>query len=231
MLISLTSALILAVSQASAGDAARAAEADRLTACLERIETEPEEAYEDGLAWFGEGGRPFARQCTALALIALGHVAEGAARLEELANADDAGSLGQRVIYLAQSGNAWLLAGAPEEALVTLDNALKLSPGDAQVKADRASALMALERWEEAAEELDEAVAQIPRDGFVRKLRGEVRLVLGDYEGADADVQAAIAADPEDIEAYVLRGRVNEARRVREEDPAFEEIIRTGDEG
>src|SRR5690606_40228459 len=65
--------------------------------------------------------------------LALGQEAEGAARLEELANAPDAGGIEERGIYLAQSGNAWLLADMPDAAVVTLTNALKLRPEDGEL--------------------------------------------------------------------------------------------------
>ena len=82
--------------------------------CIEKIDKDAEAAYQDGLSWLSRGNRPAARHCTALALIALGHEAEGAARLEELANAPDGGTLEERGVYLVQSGNAWLMAGMPD---------------------------------------------------------------------------------------------------------------------
>ena len=98
----------------SAGAEIAKAEDARLEACVERIETDPENAYEDGLAWTAEGNRPGARQCTALALIALGSLESGAERLQALATAPDGGTMEQRALYLSQAGHAWLQAGAPE---------------------------------------------------------------------------------------------------------------------
>lgn len=215
MLISATAALLFALGQSGAGDAGRLVEAQRLDACIVKIDENPEEAYEDGLAWINEGARPFARQCTALALVELGHAAEGAARLEELANAEDGGSLGQRVIYLTQSGNAWLIAGQPAAALVTLNNAIRLSPQDPELKADRAAALMELGKWGEAQTDLDEALVALPADGAVLKMRAETRLNLNDLSGAEKDIARAISVNAEDIDAYVLRGRVREAQRIQ----------------
>ena len=102
-------AMSLALLQ-STGDLIAAEEQARLDACLTRIESDPEEAYEDGLAWLYQGNRPGARQCTALALIALGHPEEGAERLKNLANSTDGGTLEQRAAYLSQAGNAWIEA-------------------------------------------------------------------------------------------------------------------------
>ena len=61
----------LAMTQSSSATI-EAREADRLEACVAKIEVDAEEAYEDGLAWIYQGNRPGARQCTAMALIALG---------------------------------------------------------------------------------------------------------------------------------------------------------------
>ena len=101
-----------ALSQSAASATVDTREAERLKACVAKIEVDADEAYEDGLAWTYQGNRPGARQCTALALIALGREDEGAARLEQLANSVDGGTLEQRAEYLTQSGNAWLQAGA-----------------------------------------------------------------------------------------------------------------------
>src|SRR5690348_336847 len=86
-------------------------EVQRHKACIAKIDTDAKGAYEDALQWMTTSGdRPAARHCAALALIELGQAAEGAIRLEDLANAGDAGSVDERGVYLAQAGNAWLIA-------------------------------------------------------------------------------------------------------------------------
>ncbi|MCA8903936.1 MAG: hypothetical protein KDA43_03675, partial [Hyphomonas sp.] len=112
----IAAAVSLALLQ-TAGEKLATAEQARLDACLARIQSDPENAYEDGLAWSFEGNRPGARQCTALALIALGHIEDGAARLVDLANASDGGTMEQRAAYLSQAGNAYIEADAPDQAL------------------------------------------------------------------------------------------------------------------
>jgi tetratricopeptide (TPR) repeat protein len=191
-------------------------EATRLDACIARIDEDPEEAYEDALAWSFEGNRPGARQCVALSLIALGQEAEGAARLEELANATDGGTMEQRALYLTQAGNAWLVAGAPEAAVLTITNALKILPGEPNLLVDRASAHLMLEKWPEAIADLDKALAASPGMGTAHQLRAEARLNNGDLDLALADVKAAMAAQPDNIDTLVLRGRVREAIRLSE---------------
>jgi len=191
-------------------------EATRLDTCIARIDANPEEAYEDALAWSFEGNRPGARQCVALSLIALGQEAEGAARLEELANATDGGTLEQRALYLTQAGNAWLVAGAPEAAIVTLTNALKIIPDDPNLLVDRASAHIMLEQWTQAISDLDAALQSSPGFGTAHYLRAEARLNKGDLDLALEDVKAAMAAEPDNIDTLVLRGRVREAIRLSE---------------
>jgi len=223
MLILSAAILTVTMGQSASGTAGRVAEQERLEACISKINENAAEAYEDGLAWVNEGGRPFARQCTALALIELGQAAEGAVRLEDLANADNGGSLRQRVIYLTQSGNAWLLAGAPDAALVTLNNAIKLNPNDPNLYADRAAAYMELEKWEEAEIDLDLAYQSLSNETTILKMRAETRLNLQDLDGAELDIKEAMAIDISDVQTLLLRGRIREAQRVREED----EVVRT----
>lgn len=189
-------------------------EPEKLQACINRIETDPDGAYEDGLAWLYQGNRPAARQCTALALIALGRADEGAARLESLANAPDGGSMDQRFIYLTQAGNAWMQAGAPEAAIVTLTNAIKLKPQNADLYIDRASAHLMLREWDEGIKDLDTALEMSPGDAQAHQLRAEARLNMGDAQSALKDVESSLAADPENIDTLVLRGRVREAIRL-----------------
>ncbi len=203
----------LAMTQSASADFA-AREADKLVACVEKIESDPEGAYEDGLAWIYQGNRPGARQCTALALIALGRADEGAARLENLANAPDGGSVEQRAEYLVQAGNAWLQAGAAEAAVLTFTNALKLKPGTPDLLIDRASAHLMLGDWAKAEKDLDTALKFAPGTAIAHHMRGEARLNQDQLSLAMDDVEAAMAADPENIDTLVLRGRIREAIRL-----------------
>ena len=197
-----------------AGKAVRAEESERLARCLDLVESEPQTAYEDALAWLGQGGRPPARHCAAVALIAIGHVEEGAARLEALANAPDAGGIEERAHYLALSGNAWLTAGLPDAALVTLNNALRLSPDNAGLLKDRASARLALEQWQQAVTDLNSALEIVPNDPEALELRARAYLAMERFDAALADVNAARLAAPDDIDLLVLRGDIREAKRL-----------------
>lgn len=194
------------------------AEADRLEACVAKIEVDPEEAYEDGLAWSYEGNRPAARQCTALALIALGNFETGADRLTKLAKSSDAGSMEQRALYLTQAGHAWMQAGAPDAAIVSFTDALNLAPGTADLLLDRATAYVVVEEWDKALSDLDLLLANLPGDALGHQLRAEVHLNKNNYELAMKDVNASLAADPKNIDTLLVRGRVREAIRIAEDE-------------
>jgi tetratricopeptide (TPR) repeat protein len=202
----------------SAGAELAKAEAARLEACVAKIETDPENAYEDGLAWSYEGNRPGARQCTALALIALGNYETGAERLESLATSTDGGTMEQRAIYLSQAGQAWIMAGAPEVAVVSFSDALTMAPGTVDLLLDRASAYILTEEWDKALSDLDLALANSPGFGPAHQLRAEVYLNKKSYDLAMRDVESAMAADPKNIDTLLVRGRVREAIRVAEQD-------------
>jgi tetratricopeptide (TPR) repeat protein len=208
------SALAIAIAIAAGAPAvAQDSEAQRLRECIAKIDTDATAAFQDALTWMGKGNRPAARHCAALALIEMGQPAEGAARLEELANAADAGSLEARAIYLAQSGNAWLVAKNPEAAIVTLTNAIKLSPNDAALHKDRARASLMLKQWDDAGEDLNTAVKLSPGDGEAFRLRALALLKLERYQDAWGDVELALKFAPKDVDAVVLRGDIREAMR------------------
>lgn len=214
-------ALAIAALASAPAAVAQQDESQKLQNCYDRIDRDPEGAYQDGLTWLSLGNRPAARQCTALALIALGQEAEGAARLEELANAPDAGGIEERGVYLAQSGNAWLLAGLPAEAIVTLTNAMKLRPSDYELYKDRARAYVLQKEWADAAKDLDTAIAMSSGDAEAYRLRGLARLKLNRLSDAWTDVDAAITLAPTDVKVLVLRGDIREAMRLQGiEDPA-----------
>lgn len=183
----------------------------RLNACIAKIDTDAEEAYEDALAWLNFGAPYQARYCAALALIGLEQYAEGAIRLEELANADDGGSLDARRVYLTQAGNAWLLAAAPDAALVAFGNALKLAPRDAELRKDIGRAHLLNKDWEQAGKAFDEAIELSTGDAEALTLRGRALLEMGRLSDAWADVQAALGLDPASVDAVVLRGDIREA--------------------
>lgn len=208
---------MLPVSQ-SAIEQIERAEEERLDACIELVDEDPDAAYEEGLRWLGEGATPPARYCTAVALIGLGNYREGAARLEDLANAPDAGGEADRALYLAQSGNAWLTAGYADAAVTTLTNALKLAPNDPDVRIDRAAAYLLLDEWQPAIDDLDKALSRYPNDIEALRLRSRAYLNLENLDKAEADMSRALVLDGRNIDTLVLRGEIREAKRLAVEE-------------
>ena len=203
------------ISQSASADIARA-EMDRLQACIERVEIEPEEAFEDSLAWLGNGNRPKARYCNAISLLALDRLEEGAARLEALATAPDPIELEDRILYLAQAGNAWLAGNYPDAAIVALSEAIKLEPDDPNIFKDRAAAYLAVERWIEGVDDLNAALELNSSDAEALSLRARAHLATENLPAAKADMEAALAIEPENIDILVLRGEIREAIRLAE---------------
>ena len=205
---------VLAIALAAGSPAmAQDNEAQRLKDCIAKIDTDAAAAYQDALTWMGKGNRPAARHCAALALIEMGQPAQGAARLEELANAADSGTVEARALYLAQSGNAWLVARNPEAAIVTLTNAIKLSPNDAALHKDRARASLMLKQWDDAGEDLNTAVKLSPGDAEAFRLRALALLKLERFQDAWDDIELALKFSPKDLDVVVLRGDIREAMR------------------
>lgn len=217
MLLAVLLSGLLPISQSASEDIARA-EMDRLQACIEKTETAPEEAFEDSLAWLSNGNRPKARYCNALSLLALDRLDEGAARLEALATAPDAIELQDRIIYLAQAGNAWLAGNYPDAAIVALSEALKLEQDDPDIYKDRAAAYLAIERWIEGVDDLNAALQLNPSDAEALSLRARAHLATENLPAARADMEEALALDPENIDILVLRGDIREAIRLSELD-------------
>lgn len=215
MLVSMLMSGILPVSQSALADIARAEQA-RLDSCVVKVETAPEEAYEDSLAWLGNGNRPKARYCNAISLLALDRLEEGAARLEALATAPDPIELDDRILYLAQAGNAWLAGNYPEAAITALSEALKLEKTDAEIYKDRAAAYLAVQRWTEGVDDLNAALELVPADAETLTLRARAHLATENLRAAKADMEEALLYDPENIEILVLRGDIREAIRLAE---------------
>lgn len=203
----------LPLSQSAAADIARA-EQTRLNACIQQSETDAEAAFEESLRWLGEGARPAARYCNAMALLGLGNYKEAAVRLEELASAPDAGGLGDRAVYLAQAGNAWLVAGYSDAAIVSFSDALKIAPEDPQILTDRGAAYLGTDQIDEAIEDLDAALAITPNSVDALQMRARAHLAMDALDKAEADMNRALLLDGRNIDTLVLRGDVIEARRL-----------------
>ena len=176
----------------------------RYRACMARARDAPQAAFDDAIAWTGLGGGQAARHCLAAALIGLGQHAEGARRLEGLAQ--ESRETAMRAELLAQAAQAWLLAGDGARADDVLTAAIRIAPDDAELLIDRAGARAQLNRYSEAAEDLTAALAQAPGRADALALRAGARRFQGDTDGALTDAEAALALDPALPEALLERG-------------------------
>ena len=186
--------------------------AARYRDCLKLVARDPDQAFDESIAWRGNGGGAAARHCEALALVELGLFGDAAIRLGDLADAPDAGGPEDRADLLAQAGNAWLLAGSGENAVVALDAALTLTPGDPVLLADRARAHAAAGNYGAADADLSQVLALVPASADVLVLRAAARRHTGDHDAAAEDISRALSLAPEDPFALVERGALRLAR-------------------
>ena len=209
-----TAILVVLIGQTSAITETLREEKQRLNDCIQKIETAPEEAYEDALAWLHEGSRPNAHYCAALSLSALGHHEEAAARLEALAQQKGPATLTERAVFLTQAGNAWLSAGLVDEAIQSFSDALKINRNDPDLFKDRAAAHLAAEQPVQALTDLEEALNIRPVDAEAYKLRALAYLQQDSYDSALESIELSRRYDPENIDTLVLRGEIREAKRI-----------------
>lgn len=190
-------------------------ETERYLACLERVTTDHEAAFEDALAWRMEGGGWPAAHCEARAVIALGDPANGAAMLEQLAT-EDAGAREPaiRTSLLVEAGEAWLSIEHSEDAQRTFTAALGLTPLDLAALLGQAKSSAALGFWEMTQRAATAVIAQAPGLPEAWRLRALARLETGALDDAWQDMEMAREIAPGDIDVLVLRGRINEARRL-----------------
>jgi tetratricopeptide (TPR) repeat protein len=205
---------LLAIHMLAAGAPTAGMRADqaKLEACIAKVDSKPEEAYEDALAWANETHVREARLCQAQALIALKQVEAGARLLEALAISADGGSDQTRAVVFSQAGNARLLNYQGAEAVDDFTKALQYAPGAPDLLIDRARAYAMAEDWRKAEEDLSLALDKRPKDSLILRLRATARLKLNVLDLAERDANDAVAANPKDVDALLVRGQVREAK-------------------
>lgn len=189
--------------------------------CIDKIAVTPDDAFDLAQTWRDQGGGAPASHCAALALIELGHTAEGARRLETLAQEPGAIDVPLRIGILSQAGNAWLLADNPGRAVDAFTTAINLGVEDpevslASVTYDRARAHALLADWRTAERDLSTVIEQRPRDLSALILRARARRFLNRPGEARADIETALALAPQDPAALIENGLQAQARGDRE---------------
>lgn len=177
--------------------------------CLLLLRSDPEAARAFAETWDRDGGGEGARQCQALALLALGEPAVAAQRLETLATRSAAGGLARAAVF-AQATQAWLMAGEANRAYGAATLALTLSPEDVDLLVDRAVTLGSLSRYGEAIEDLDRALTLDPDRAEALVFRAAAHRHMDRVELAARDIERALAADPGNAEARLERGIIRQ---------------------
>lgn len=98
-------------------------------------------------------------------------------------------------------------AGKYEEAIVQLNEAIRLDRNNAQAYVNRGYAYWRLSKYELAIEDLNEAIRlDTPSKANGYSARGRVYVDLGNYEQAIKDYNEAVRLNPRSEEAYFFRG-------------------------
>jgi tetratricopeptide (TPR) repeat protein len=173
--------------------------------CISLARTNPDEGYQEGLAWASLGGGEAARHCQAVALIGQRQYEDGAAKLEILAR-DSHAKERVRAGMLAQAGQAWLLAHQPERAFTDQSAALALVPGAPDLLVDRAQSQAEQKDYEGALRDLNEALSGTPDRVDALTFRATAKRYLGDMQGAKADILRALTLDDHFQDAWLEDG-------------------------
>jgi Flp pilus assembly protein TadD len=176
--------------------------------CMAEARAKPAAGWDRASRWLGLGGGDAARHCQAVALIGLGQPGEAARRMEALAQEIRA-EPGFRAELLAQSAQAYLLAGNPTQADVVLTAALKLDPDDIELRLDRGQVRAQRNDFVGAIADLTAVLSKDPRKVDALVFRASAYRQSGDRERASADLVAALSLDPAHPEALLERGMLN----------------------
>ncbi|OEJ67756.1 tetratricopeptide repeat protein [Magnetovibrio blakemorei] len=190
----------------------------RYKACMDKVQTHAEAAFDDATTWEGLGGGYPARHCALAALVKIGHYGEAAQGLEKLADLVHANKAFKAKL-LMQSARAWIATDDPQHAAAVLDAALTLSPGEPHILLVRAQAFALQGAYDQAVENLSLIIEGAPGtdktfvdatlgvDALV--LRGAAYRQLDKKDLALADLDQALSLDPNHPEGLLERGIVH----------------------
>ncbi|MEZ5958809.1 MAG: hypothetical protein R3C30_00070 [Hyphomonadaceae bacterium] len=215
--MSIVAALILPLVLGQASTAPTGQLGERFARCLELIESNPADAYEEGMAWAAEAQSVHAYRCAAMALLAQNRFDEGARRLQSLASAVAPENTGLRAELWSQAGNAWLLAREPGNARSQFTRAISALQSDTaqlpDLLIDRARAYAMERDWRPAEEDLSRALDIRPNDPLALRLRAAARMNQRSFDLAQADAMAAVRLEPGNEENTLVLGDVRESIR------------------
>jgi tetratricopeptide (TPR) repeat protein len=210
-------ALILPFALLQAADPSAAEGATRFGQCVALIETHPDRAYEEGMAWAAETHALSGYRCAAMALVAEHRYDEAGRRFQSLATALSPDLTALRVELLSQAGNTWLLDRNAASARSAFSLALATLHGDRTQSPDLLidrSRAYAMERdFRHAEEDLSQSLDIRPDDALALRLRAAARMQQSSFDLAEADAQAAIRLEPANVDGYLILGNVRESKR------------------
>lgn len=211
MMVRLGSILILVIVAAGLAGPVSAQNIDprrEYAACMAEARSNPKSGFDRATQWLGLGGGDAARHCQGVALIGLGQHAEGARRIEALAQETKAES-GFRAELLAQAAQGWMLAGDAARAEATLTAAIKLDPEDNELRIDRAEAMAQRGDFTSAIADLDVVLSRDPMKVDAYVFRASAYRQLGNTDRASKDLVTALEINPLNPEAFLERGMLN----------------------
>jgi tetratricopeptide (TPR) repeat protein len=182
--------------------------ANEYDACMTLAQRSPAEAYGSAKAWSEKGGGAAALHCGAVALINLGKFPESADMMERAGKMMETEKPYLAAQLYGQAGQAWTMANDIARALNAQNQALALSPDNADLLVDRAFSYRAAEDFRGAVADLDKAHELDPQRPDILTYRASAWRFLGDNEKALTDAEAALALDPKNPEALLERGMI-----------------------
>ena len=207
--------LMLALFAAQAASALSLAEQGRLTQCLDAARRDPPSAIATANEWLGESSgaaRALPQQCLGQAYVSL--LRWEAAEEAFLAARDAATDRAWRARLGAMAGNAALAAERWDAALAILDATIgdAAMAGEAalagSISADRALALVGLDRLEAAGAALEQARADAPQNPEGWLLSATLARRQDDLSGAASFIAVAAALAPDDPRIALEAGTI-----------------------
>lgn len=184
------------------------AETRLYTGCMVLARTDPPKALQQSEAWLARGGGEPARHCGAIALLGVGRHTEAAIKLESLATETriDGGRL--KAELLAQSGQAWLIAGDGSRAYAVQSAALALRPDDVELLVDRSITLGTGGRFWESIDDLNRVLEIQPERADALVFRAAAYRRLDSIDLAETDIERAVALWPDAPDVLLERGNI-----------------------
>lgn len=189
----------------------------RFQQCVALIESHPDRAYEEGMAWAAETHSMLGYRCAAMALVGEHRYEEAARRFQSLATALSPDLTALRAELFSQAGNTYLLDRNPSSARSAFTLAIATLHGDRQqlpdLLIDRARAYAMEGDYRHSEEDLSHSLDIRPHDALALRLRATARMQQSSFDLAEADAQAAVNLEPTNVDNLLVLGNVRESKR------------------